>query len=127
MQLRSRRTLSEIEEINDRQSTPKKPKINKKNSNAASPAFKQEILVTPSKQLSAKQTNTPRTPSSVIQQSKGLFRRTCTPTRLIGRETERSQLLNFIKDCLINGASSLYVCGTPGNYDNNFKEPENPP
>lgn len=55
-----------------------------------------------------------RTPKSVFQESKSLFRKSCTPARLIGRENERTIIQTFIKYCLDNGGSSLYVCGTPG-------------
>jgi cell division control protein 6 len=69
---------------------------------------------TPSKAGTPVKAATPRTPSSVLQEGKGLFRRSCTPSRLIGRESERLSIRTFINECLEKGASSLYISGTPG-------------
>ncbi|KAI9209028.1 P-loop containing nucleoside triphosphate hydrolase protein [Polychytrium aggregatum] len=58
---------------------------------------------------------TPRTPTQIYLAGKSIFRRCATPSRLIGREHERSALSQFWSDHVLAGvAGSLYISGYPG-------------
>eukprot|EP00842_Homolaphlyctis_polyrhiza_P006877 jgi/Hompol1/779/HPOL_005408-RA len=58
---------------------------------------------------------TPRTPSSVYQEAKAAFRRCVTPSRLIGRNPERSTIRSFLVDHVLRAKhGSMYISGCPG-------------
>ncbi|KAI8820792.1 P-loop containing nucleoside triphosphate hydrolase protein, partial [Fimicolochytrium jonesii] len=59
--------------------------------------------------------STPRTPQTVYQEAKALFRRCSTPTRLVGRNNERQELQSFLQTHAgVGKPGALYVSGIPG-------------
>ncbi|KND01736.1 AAA family ATPase CDC6 [Spizellomyces punctatus DAOM BR117] len=85
---------------------------------ARSTPLKQLSPQTPSSRWSKRPNctpGTPRTPTMVYQDAKALFRRCNTPSRLVGRETERRTIQTFWEDHVIKGnPGSLYISGCPG-------------
>ncbi|KAJ3085178.1 AAA ATPase [Quaeritorhiza haematococci] len=58
---------------------------------------------------------TPRTPASILQEAKSLFRRCSTPTRIVGRVSERQCVLSFWEKHVLGGKpGALYISGCPG-------------
>ncbi|KAI8854901.1 P-loop containing nucleoside triphosphate hydrolase protein [Chytridium lagenaria] len=54
-------------------------------------------------------------PLTVYRSAKNYFKPSCTPTRLVGRNKERSTVLDFLKETAVAGEpGSLYISGTPG-------------
>ncbi|GAA5796406.1 hypothetical protein HPULCUR_001778 [Helicostylum pulchrum] len=52
---------------------------------------------------------------NLYQKAKTVFRRTAIPSRLIGRENERTQMMDFWKTHVLqNQAGCLYISGMPG-------------
>ncbi|KAI9808241.1 MAG: hypothetical protein M1825_004698 [Sarcosagium campestre] len=89
----------------------------------------QKMLVTPrrhaplvGKSLTPKMPKTPRTPSTpnssiptIYNHARQLFVRSATPARLIGRDTEREELLGFMQSRIESKSGGcLYVSGPPG-------------
>lgn len=55
------------------------------------------------------------TNENLYQKAKTVFRRTAIPSRLIGRENEREQMLDFWKNHVLqNQPGCLYISGMPG-------------
>ncbi|ORZ15786.1 P-loop containing nucleoside triphosphate hydrolase protein [Absidia repens] len=51
----------------------------------------------------------------IFQRGKALFRRTVVPSRLIGREAERTTMMDFwTQHVLLNKPGGLYISGAPG-------------
>lgn len=92
-------------------STPKTPSRHRD-------ALAKKVQVTPRHRALVGTPRTPRTPSngaSVYNQARQLFARCSNPGKLIGRDEERSQLSNFIKNAIeAKSTGCLYVSGPPG-------------
>ncbi|KAI8901423.1 P-loop containing nucleoside triphosphate hydrolase protein [Globomyces pollinis-pini] len=73
-----------------------------------------KLTATPTKRIS--QTPTAhRTPTSIYQDAKALFRRCSTPKKLVGRNTERVSIIQFLENHLLaHKPGSLYISGCPG-------------
>jgi cell division control protein 6 len=55
------------------------------------------------------------TPSRVFQEAKTLFRRSATPQKIVGRESERKTIEAFIQTHVVEGKpGALYISGCPG-------------
>ena len=68
---------------------------------------------TPKKQKT--ETPQPRTPASVYKEAKSLFRRCNTPSKLVGRVSERTTIREFIVGHVYaQKCGALYVSGCPG-------------
>ncbi|TPX33255.1 hypothetical protein SmJEL517_g03886 [Synchytrium microbalum] len=56
-----------------------------------------------------------RTPTSIFQEAKGVFRRSSTPSRLVGRDKERAVITQFWQENVFaKRGGSLYISGVPG-------------
>ncbi|KAJ3216659.1 AAA ATPase [Dinochytrium kinnereticum] len=54
-------------------------------------------------------------PLTVYRSAKNVFKPSCTPTKLIGREKERTTILDFLKETVVaDTPGSLYISGSPG-------------
>lgn len=72
-------------------------------------------IIPPEENAESQDTKENSTPSDIFKQAKALFRRTTSPSQLVGRSHERERMMDFWnRHVLGNKPGALYVSGAPG-------------